>query len=227
MKKEYIINCLLLVTLIASTGCASIVDGRKKKVRIESTPPATVTVLDHKGATVLVTNTPAVVRLKRQAGYFSKEEYKLRFEAPGYYPSEVPLKTNLNVWYLGNILFGGVIGFVFVDPATGANATTRSPPGCGASGSTSQHSCCDTLRSELISSSAFSSVSRRRSNTGLHQRGASGAEAAELADVEQGRGRRGRGHCLGPDAPAEVLQHALARRSGSWRPSPTAGPVRV
>jgi len=120
MKKEYIINCLLLVTLIASTGCASIVDGRKKKVRIESTPPATVTVLDHKGATVLVTNTPAVVRLKRQAGYFSKEEYKLRFEAPGYYPSEVPLKTNLNVWYLGNILFGGVIGFVFVDPATGA-----------------------------------------------------------------------------------------------------------
>ena len=127
MKKEYIISCLLLLTLIGCVGCASIVDGRKKQVRIDSNPPATLTVLDHKGETVIVTNTPAVVRLKRNNGYFVKEQYKLRFEAPGYYPSEVPLNTNLNVWYFGNILFGGVIGFVFVDPATGAMWTIEPP----------------------------------------------------------------------------------------------------
>lgn len=32
----------------------------------------------------------------------------------------MPLQANLNPWYFGNLLFGGFIGFLIVDPATGA-----------------------------------------------------------------------------------------------------------
>jgi hypothetical protein len=39
---------------------------------------------------------------------------------PGYEPAEVQLKPSLSGWYFGNILFGGLIGMVAVDPNTGA-----------------------------------------------------------------------------------------------------------
>lgn len=32
----------------------------------------------------------------------------------------MPLSANLNGWYFGNILFGGPLGILIVDPASGA-----------------------------------------------------------------------------------------------------------
>lgn len=32
----------------------------------------------------------------------------------------VPLSADISGWYFGNILFGGLIGMLIVDPATGA-----------------------------------------------------------------------------------------------------------
>jgi hypothetical protein len=121
MKTRIVIHTLIVVVVLVCTGCASIVDGRRKAVHLNSNPPgAQVTVFNKKGESIIVTNTPAIVRLKRNTGYFSGETYKLSFSAPGYYPSEVTVKANLNGWYFGNLVFGGLIGMVFVDPATGA-----------------------------------------------------------------------------------------------------------
>ncbi len=39
---------------------------------------------------------------------------------PGYKVTEVELTPKMSGWYWGNLLFGGLIGMLAVDPATGA-----------------------------------------------------------------------------------------------------------
>ncbi len=118
-------NKLLLITWAATlsifaSGCASIVDSGDKTVHFRSTPPgAKFTVYDKKGEVVESRTTPANVTLKRSSGYFSGIEYRVSFEASGYYPGEIALKSSMDGWYWGNLLFGGLIGFLIVDPATG------------------------------------------------------------------------------------------------------------
>ena len=120
MKKIIITSALATVCILIS-GCASIVDGGAKTVRINSDPSgAKVSIVDKKGKAVATQTTPASISLKRNSGFFSGEKYKLVFEAPGYYPSETYIQSTVNGWYFGNIIFGGVLGLLIVDPATGA-----------------------------------------------------------------------------------------------------------
>ena len=121
MKKHPIILAGTLACILLS-GCASIVDGRPNKtVTITSAPPgAKITITDKKGKTVAENTTPASVTLKRSRGFFAPEQYKLTFDAPGYYPSEIQLNATINGWYMGNVFFGGLLGLLIVDPATGA-----------------------------------------------------------------------------------------------------------
>jgi hypothetical protein len=121
MKKMFQLNGLVALALIVCSGCASIVDGGRKKVQINSNPPgAMVTVTDSAGRMVASTNTPVTVRLPRYKDYFQGEKYTVKFDLPGYYPSEMQIRPALNPWYFGNIMFGGVIGLAVVDPMTGA-----------------------------------------------------------------------------------------------------------
>jgi hypothetical protein len=122
MKKLILISLILATVTVLGSGCASIVDGRaNKSVKLTSNPNgAKVTIYNTKGETVCTETTPATVMLKRHQGYFSREQYKLIFEAPGCYPSETYVQSTLNGWYFGNAIFGGLIGLAFVDPATGA-----------------------------------------------------------------------------------------------------------
>jgi hypothetical protein len=111
----------ILAVAMSGFGCASIVDGRDKQVKLNSTPPgARVTVFNKSGAQVASETTPAVLRLPRNHGVYTSETYNVRFDLTGYYPSEITIDTKLNGWYFGNILFGGAIGLALVDPMTGA-----------------------------------------------------------------------------------------------------------
>lgn len=113
-----ITSAVLAVSLL---GCASIVDGGHKTVSIKSQPAdAKVTVYDKKGAQVIVSQTPAKLPLKRSGGYFSGAKYRIVVEKEGYKPTELEVKSTLNGWYFGNLVFGGLIGLLIVDPATGA-----------------------------------------------------------------------------------------------------------
>ena len=110
---------LLIVPLIF-TGCASILDGGSKSVHLNSNPAgAKVTISNDEGKIVLVQTTPAIVNLARSSGYFRGEDYRLIFEAPGYSPYETRITSEIDGWYFGNILFGGLIGMLAVDPLTG------------------------------------------------------------------------------------------------------------
>lgn len=123
MKMKTFFFVLLAAPFLA--GCASIVDGGStKSVKLDSNPEgAKVTISKPDGSEVLVTNTPAKVKLKRASGYFRGANYKIKFEKSGYYPYEAHVESTVDFWYIGNIAFGlsgTVIGMVAVDPMTGA-----------------------------------------------------------------------------------------------------------
>jgi hypothetical protein len=42
------------------------------------------------------------------------------FELPGYSQAEIKLDSSVSGWYFGNLLLGGLIGMLIVDPLTGA-----------------------------------------------------------------------------------------------------------
>jgi len=54
------------------------------------------------------------------AGYFKGESYTITFRKDGYTDKIFALRSSVDGWYFGNILFGGIIGMLIVDPATGA-----------------------------------------------------------------------------------------------------------
>jgi len=112
---------LLVVSSASLIGCASIVDGKPKKVAVKSEPPgAKITVFDANGAQIIEEHTPAVLPLKRGDGWFKGANYRLIIEKDGYQKTEVLIEPKLNGWYAGNLGFGGLIGFLAVDPTTGA-----------------------------------------------------------------------------------------------------------
>ena len=113
---------MFLMTIILLTpSCASIVSKSVYPITINSTPPeARITITDKKGVEIYTGETPAIVKLKAGSGYFSQAEYQVRFEKPGYETKVLPVVFKLDGWYWGNILSGGLLGMLVIDPLTGA-----------------------------------------------------------------------------------------------------------
>ena len=107
MKK--ISTILLVGGLLTITSCATIISGSKQKVSFTSTPAEASVFINE----VEIGKTPIEKKLER------KKEYDVKIVLDGYKPFETKITKKFNAWYLGNILIGGVIGFI-VDPATGA-----------------------------------------------------------------------------------------------------------
>ena len=110
---------VLVVSCLAS--CASIVSKSSWPVHVSATPEnAEVEIVDQSGQVVHKARAPFTVTLKSGAGYFDGETYSFRGSAPGWGAGVASADTQMNGWFFGNILLGGVIGMLIVDPATGA-----------------------------------------------------------------------------------------------------------
>jgi hypothetical protein len=108
------------VALLLS-GCASIFSGSTQSVTVNSEPAgAAVTVLNGAGNQVHSGTTPATFQLTRGKGYFRSENYTISLQKDGFAAKEINVTGNINGWYFGNILIGGLIGMLAVDPLTGA-----------------------------------------------------------------------------------------------------------
>lgn len=119
-RKTLHIIAACLVTLNLA-GCASIVNGGAAKIAVNSQPSgASVSVYDASGQKVNSVQTPTVLHLKRGAGYFKSAKYRVVIEKDGYRRAEIELVSNVNGWYWGNLIFGGLIGMIVVDPLTGS-----------------------------------------------------------------------------------------------------------
>ena len=80
-----------------------------------------MTIADESGQVVYRGSTPTVVNLEKKRGYFSGKDYIITIAKSGYRNQTILVKTRPNGWYLaGNLLFGGLIGYLIVDPLTGA-----------------------------------------------------------------------------------------------------------
>lgn len=113
-------SLIVATSLVALSGCASIFNGQTQSVAFKSEPDgANFTVTNRAGETIHTGTTPATITLKRGAGYFKSESYRVAYSKDGYAPREVMVTSTLSGWYIGNILVGGLIGMLGVDPATG------------------------------------------------------------------------------------------------------------
>ncbi|GAB3652892.1 hypothetical protein GCM10028791_22670 [Echinicola sediminis] len=120
MKRKFTLWALAGAMLMTSS-CASIVSKSSYPIYIDSTPVgAKISITDKKGIEIYTGKTPTTIKLKSSNGFFSKARYQVKFEELGYDSRTVPVEYKLDGWYFGNILFGGLIGMLIVDPATGA-----------------------------------------------------------------------------------------------------------
>lgn len=101
-------------------GCATIVSDDEYPVGFSSDPQgAHVLITDENDQQVHRGETPFSVSLVAGDGYFDAMDYTARFEKPCYKSEEVAIESNLDEWYWGNLVFGGLLGFLIIDPATG------------------------------------------------------------------------------------------------------------
>ncbi|WP_375738286.1 hypothetical protein [Pseudomonas boanensis] len=113
----------LLAASIAlmTTGCASIFSEETYPVQVTSAPSgASIEIRDEDDNVVYNGTTPATVKLASSAGYFDGEMYTVKFSKPGYADEQFVVNSGIDGWYWGNLLIGGVLGMLIIDPATGA-----------------------------------------------------------------------------------------------------------
>jgi hypothetical protein len=94
-----------------------------QRVPILSSPrDAEITIYSEDGELIQRGVTPEVIYLGRNFGYFRRPEYRVVIEKTGFERKVYYLKGYPNItWYLaGNFIFGGAIGWLVVDPWTGA-----------------------------------------------------------------------------------------------------------
>ena len=111
----------LFLVVILMTGCASIVSKSSYPISFKTSPVASdISISNQSGKVVFEGRTPTTAMLKAHAGFFVPAKYKITFHSEGYESKTISINAKLDGWYFGNILFGGLIGILIVDPATGA-----------------------------------------------------------------------------------------------------------
>ena len=110
----------LAVLAMALSGCASIFSGTTQEVEVKAAPGTRFVVTNAFGSQVASGESPGNVALRRGAGYFSPHAYKVKLSRLGYKSKTVDVVPGMNPWYFANILLGGFVGMVIVDPLTGA-----------------------------------------------------------------------------------------------------------
>ncbi|MCW1921934.1 hypothetical protein OKA05_05180 [Luteolibacter arcticus] len=103
------------------SSCASIVSRPSRDVSIQSNPSGlSFAVINASGETIHTGTTPQVVNLSARGGYFKPAKYTVQVKRSGKVVGNHQVTAGLNGWYFGNILIGGLIGMLIVDPLTGA-----------------------------------------------------------------------------------------------------------
>lgn len=111
----------MVLSAAALSGCASIVGKSEYPVSINSIPAGANFVVTNKaGQKVHSGITPSSVTLKSSAGHFKGESHTIEVSKEGYSTKTYTLTSGVSGWYWGNILLGGIVGLLIVDPATGA-----------------------------------------------------------------------------------------------------------
>jgi len=118
----YLIGCVFVLL----TGCATIVGSDSQSMSISSTPDkATIKIIDETGQQTFEGTAPATVTLAKSSGrYFGGKTYTVTVSKDGFTSEVFVINHHANGWYMfGNIMLGGIIGYVVVDPFHGGMYT--------------------------------------------------------------------------------------------------------
>lgn len=111
----------VLTVCIMVSGCATIFSGSTQTITISSDPSdAKVKIYNKAGILISNSETPQTISLKRGRGFFCGETYRVVIEKDNYEKTELTVDSRFNGWYAGNVIFGGLLGLLIIDPATGA-----------------------------------------------------------------------------------------------------------
>ena len=126
MQSNMLVRCVAIALAGSLGGCATIVAKSSQTITVTSVPEgAAVSIANASGAAIHSGNTPMTVTLKKGRGYFKPEHYLVNIVKPGFEEQKLKIDGAVNGWYFGNIIFGGLIGMLAVDPSTGAMYTLK------------------------------------------------------------------------------------------------------
>ena len=113
MKKSISVF-LISIIVLGQSGCATIVSGKSQDVSVRSNPLGANVAVDDSA----LGTTPMILKLKR------KSRHTIKVTKEGYGEETRGTRRGFNWWFIGNLLFGGIIGII-VDFATGAVYTVQ------------------------------------------------------------------------------------------------------
>ncbi|AEJ00179.1 hypothetical protein Nit79A3_0277 [Nitrosomonas sp. Is79A3] len=120
-------NIALMIVTTSSlgilTGCATIMgQSAAETLNVRSAPDqANVVITDEAGVKVFEGKTPTSLPLEKKKSFFSGKKYFVNIKKEGHVEQTVIVDTEVNGWYVGgNLVFGGLLGYLIIDPATGA-----------------------------------------------------------------------------------------------------------
>lgn len=127
MKK---VICLALIGSIL-TGCGSIINGTSQSMSVVASPSnAIIRLYNENGSLINESRGSMFYNLDRSSGYLSGASYNLEITRAGYHTKIIPIVSKPSGWYMaGNIVIGGLIGWLIVDPATGGMWALESKEG--------------------------------------------------------------------------------------------------
>lgn len=120
MKKIVVSLCALFAGL-TMTGCASLIDGDKTSVTISTNAPDATVIVRKTQSGVVVSSgkAPHTVQLKTANDILKPATYMCDVIDPKKKKQTRVMETNFNPLFLGNFIFGGIIG-MGVDCISGA-----------------------------------------------------------------------------------------------------------
>lgn len=101
--RKIILIILVAVAALNATGCATILNGTSQKISVSSSPDGAIVLVDEKNTYT----TPVKLRLER------RRDHLLVLSKDGYEEQTVKLTHVLSAAVCGNILLGGLLGWVF------------------------------------------------------------------------------------------------------------------
>ncbi len=126
MKQQWkaIFNCCLIIFVCCLlNGCAFLIKGVvPEPVQIASIPSGATCEVYNKltREKISTLTTPTTILLEKSRGYFKPSSYQISCILDKQQPQEALIEGSISGWYWGNLAFGGLIGMLLVDPASGA-----------------------------------------------------------------------------------------------------------
>lgn len=121
MIKKILILCTISGILPMIFGCATIMRDNTEPVTLNASPTnVDIKIVDKNGLTVFEGQTPTTINLKTSTGgYFNPQHYTIYARKDGYADYQTRIDYHISGWYWANIIFGGLIGMLIIDPISG------------------------------------------------------------------------------------------------------------